>query len=290
MQAMRAMIDASQRKQIGNAKDAQLSAIVSPPIKKPTPHPKKSVSSKFDSMDYAKKEKSSRRKKDSSQTKDKEKEKESNRRSSFSADSNAAPPSFEEAKLAPPEDIASVVADIAPTEGGSAAAEGTASTQFLAAGGAEGAVDLTRLPGLLDERFEALDQDRALHATILNVGTAWQKKTQPSLLSPPVDKGLGAAEQRLEKQACWDLLDALSKSGCLGVEGASLHVVLASSHVFDLSVMDTLVQRNANPIERVQNSQLIIAATVHNKPVSELLKNPAEVAAVAPPAILALKG
>ena len=93
----------------------------------------------------------------------------------------------------------------------------------------------------------------------------------------------------LTEQQCWDLLDALSKSGALSVEHAALHVVVASSHVFDRSVMDTLVKDNVNPIERVQNSQLIIASTIHNVPVAELLKTPADVQQVTPKAILELK-
>ena len=79
-------------------------------------------------------------------------------------------------------------------------------------------------------------------------------------------------EQKLEKNACWDLLDALTRSGGLGVEGATLHVVVASTHCFEKSVMDTLVVDNVNPIEKVERSMLIVAETIHGKAGRELLK------------------
>jgi hypothetical protein len=92
----------------------------------------------------------------------------------------------------------------------------------------------------------------------------------PQLLTHST-QSLAVAEQKLEKQACFDFLDALTKSGQLSVEGATLHVVMAATHCFDKNVINTLVQDNVNPIDKVERSQLIIASTIHNKPAQALV-------------------
>jgi len=53
---------------------------------------------------------------------------------------------------------------------------------------------------------------------------------------------LGLDEQGKERQRAFDLLDALTKSGALSVDMASLHVVIAATHCFDKTLMNTLIQ------------------------------------------------
>jgi hypothetical protein len=53
--------------------------------------------------------------------------------------------------------------------------------------------------------------------------------------------------------------------------GASLHVVLCATHCFDKSLMNTLIQDNVNPIEKVERSSLIMASTIHQLPPSEMI-------------------
>ncbi len=55
-------------------------------------------------------------------------------------------------------------------------------------------------------------------------------------------------------------------------EGAMLHIVVASTHGFDDSVMDTLVKRNINPIERVERSALIVASAIHGVAANTLIQ------------------
>ena len=78
--------------------------------------------------------------------------------------------------------------------------------------------------------------------------------------------------QDKEKTAAFDLLDALTRSGALLIEHAALHVVIAATHCFDDSLMDTIVQKNVNPIERVERTTLIMAATLHGVPAAELVQ------------------
>jgi hypothetical protein len=133
-------------------------------------------------------------------------------------------------------------------------------------------VDITQIPVLLDRRYEELDMDAALKPTIINPGASWTKRSQKALLSEPTESILGTSELERERSAAFDLLDALSKSGALTIDCAELHVVIAATHCFDQSVMDTLVQGNVNPIERVERSALIMASTLHHAEPEDLLE------------------
>ncbi len=115
-------------------------------------------------------------------------------------------------------------------------------------------MNYTQLPTQLDQNYEKFDKDSALRPTIINVGEYWTKKSQAALLAGQTTKNLGNIEQATEKTAAFDLLDALSRSGALCIEDASLHVVIAATHSFDQSLMDTVVKGNVNPIERVGKS------------------------------------
>lgn len=74
----------------------------------------------------------------------------------------------------------------------------------------------------------------------------------------------------LERDKCNDLLDALSRSGLLEFEDAQLHLIMALSHSFDDTLMDTLVVKNVNPIEVVENDALVLAETVFGQPRASL--------------------
>ena len=56
-------------------------------------------------------------------------------------------------------------------------------------------------------------------------------------------------------------------------------MIVAATHRFDQTLMETVIQGNHNPIEKLERSSLIVASTIHGKGSAELLK-PAEVARV----------
>lgn len=140
------------------------------------------------------------------------------------------------------------------------------------AGSSDGdARDYTKVPGELDRRFEELDDDAALHATLIHPGDTWTRSTRKGLLSDPEDADVHADEQETEKHKTFDLLDALTKSGALAIEDASLHVVIAATHRFDKTLVDTVIQDNVNPIEKVERSLMIVGTTIFGLPAAELL-------------------
>ena len=133
-------------------------------------------------------------------------------------------------------------------------------------------IDYTKIPTELNQKFEELDEDAALRATIIKLGNVWTKKTQEALLAPMTTSTLNKNQQKLEQNKAFDLLDSLSRSGSLQCEYASLHVVIASTHCFDKNLMDSVIQDNINPIEKLERSELIVATTVHRESAEELIK------------------
>ena len=132
-------------------------------------------------------------------------------------------------------------------------------------------LDYTRIPRELDAKFEALDDDGALRPTIINPGDVWSLTEQKGLLAAATTATMTTDQQKEEKNRAFDLLDALSRSGALPIDHASLHVVIAATHCFDKTLLDTVIQGNVNPIEKVERSVMIVATTVHDRPASELL-------------------
>jgi len=139
--------------------------------------------------------------------------------------------------------------------------------------------DYTSLPNKLDASFAKMDEDNALRSTIIKAGNVWSKSFQKGLLSKPSSMTMHEKEQKDDKNAAFDLLDALSRSGVLSVDQASLHVVLVATHCFDKTLVETVVQDNVNPIEKVERSVLIMASTIHAVPPATLVQ-PAELTRV----------
>ena len=78
---------------------------------------------------------------------------------------------------------------------------------------------MTSIPIELDAKFLELDPDGTLRPTVIRVNAkrSWTKSFQRNLLSKSETKSLGKAELKQERDAAFDLLDALSRCG--GVRG-----------------------------------------------------------------------
>ena len=132
--------------------------------------------------------------------------------------------------------------------------------------------DLTSLPTKLETAVHKLDEKSTLRPTIIDVEDIWSKKHQKSLLSKPETTLLSPEELTTEKNSAFDLLDALTRSGDLVVEG-DLHVVLGSTQCFDKTLMNTVIQDNCNPIEVLERSSLIVASCIHDKCAMALVQS-----------------
>jgi hypothetical protein len=140
-------------------------------------------------------------------------------------------------------------------------------------GGGDVCVDeYSKLPAELDRRLGQLDVDAAVRPTILTPSDTWTRRAQKAILAAVTTSMLSPSDQKQEKERTFELLDALSRSGALPIHHASVHIVLAATHCFDRSIMDTIVQDNVNPIEKMERSLLIMATTVHQRTASEMVK------------------
>ena len=135
--------------------------------------------------------------------------------------------------------------------------------------------DWTTIPKRMDATFEKFNSE-SLRPTIIKAGKRWVLTRQNGLLSKPQQESFTNDKQKKAKNEAFDLLDALTRSGAMPIlTGASFHVVMATTHCFDKSLMNTLVQDNINPIDKVERSQLIVASLIHGLPVRSLVEDSA---------------
>lgn len=151
--------------------------------------------------------------------------------------------------------------------------------------------DYAQVPQEMEARFDLLDEDSALRPTIVSLGALWQKREQRTILATPSLVTLDAGGQKKnEKNVAFDLLDGLTRSGALSIDCVSLHIVVAATHCFGRTLMDTVVQNNTNPIEKMERSSLIMASVVHRESAAVLVR-PSELARLqeASPKLFALE-
>jgi hypothetical protein len=132
--------------------------------------------------------------------------------------------------------------------------------------------DLSSLAHLLQSRFDEEGSSESIRPGIIRVSSLWERLHQDNLLSASRLSPFDLEDQRSAKQRALDLLDALTRSGGLTVEGASVHVLLTSAHHFDQSLLETVIQRNDNPLLKLEKTLLLMASVIHDRAVDELLE------------------
>merc|ERR1712167_76353 len=117
------------------------------------------------------------------------------------------------------------------------------------------------LPETFETLYEQRGQDDCVSQTIISMREGNKNV---------VDK-FGSKRAVSSMQAAFDLLDIITRSGSLAIEDTSVHVVLASTHLFGQSLMNTLVRENENPIVRAEMTSIIAAEIVYEKATLALL-------------------
>ena len=49
--------------------------------------------------------------------------------------------------------------------------------------------------------------------------------------------------------------------------------LIAATHTFDQALLDTVIVKNVNPIEKLERSSLLLATTIHEAPAERLLRD-----------------
>jgi len=145
--------------------------------------------------------------------------------------------------------------------------------------GTSTAFDLSLLTKKLDETFQHLDKDAALCPTKVKAEKAWKKTYYKNILAKQETKAIDLHEQRQERNKAFDLLDAISRSGSLPIRFAELHAIVAATHCFDQSLINTVIHDNVDPIEKFERSVLIVASVIHGLPanaIRHLISTPEE--------------
>mmetsp|Transcript_11544 Transcript_11544/g.29242 ORF Transcript_11544/g.29242 Transcript_11544/m.29242 type:complete len:923 (-) Transcript_11544:352-3120(-) len=132
--------------------------------------------------------------------------------------------------------------------------------------------DLTTVPALMDERFEEYDPFHSLCATKIKVDSTWRIESFAGLLAAsPRLASVREDELVRRRSRAMDLLDALSRSGDLPLAQTQLHVVVAATHCFDQTVMTTIIEKNINPLARLEHSAALVATTVTGKGLADIV-------------------
>jgi hypothetical protein len=134
-----------------------------------------------------------------------------------------------------------------------------------------GTLDYSTFPTRLQNTFEKMASGNILRPVILTPAEIWTRRRQEGLLSPPSDNSLGRSEQRTERQRAFDLLDALTRSGGLSIPDAEVHVLVATAHCFDSTLIETVIQGNVNPVQKLEQSTLIMAGALYQMPIDQLI-------------------
>jgi len=135
-------------------------------------------------------------------------------------------------------------------------------------------MEYSQLPKRIESAFEDSTLNMSVRPTIINPGNTWERTSFPNFTKEGKTETLDVDQLKKEKNKAFDLLDALSRSGTLSFDFASLHIVVAMTHCFDKTLLETIIQKNENPIELIEQSTLIVANQIFDKEDSELIAQP----------------
>ena len=126
-----------------------------------------------------------------------------------------------------------------------------------------------KIPEILDETFK----DGNDHAVLVNLSKIWEKRTTEFFIEDEVsEKSLLECDQEDERNSCFDLLDALTKSGTISISDATLQILIINNHAFDKNLIKTVIEDNLNPIESIKKSLFTLAKVLHNVSSDDELK------------------
>eukprot|EP01082_Thalassiosira_pseudonana_P012433 g11301.t1 g11301 contig5:555219-557969(+) len=137
-------------------------------------------------------------------------------------------------------------------------------------------VDFTLIPRVLDTAVEKAGKETALRSTIIKTADVWMRNRQENLLTAMKEQTLHPDDLKMEMKKAFDLLDALTRSGALPIKCSQLHVVVAVTHGFEEDLMNTIIQDNVNPIEKIEMSTLLFASAICGVPARQLVKDASE--------------
>ena len=137
-------------------------------------------------------------------------------------------------------------------------------------------VDFTLVPKKIDAAVEKSRDPTSLRSTVVKTSDNWVRNRQENILTSSKQHKLNPDEIKNEKNKAFDLLDALSRSGSLPIKYSELHVMVAVTHCFEKDVIDTVIQDNVDPIEKIEMSTLLFASAIHNCSARELIKDDEE--------------
>ncbi len=130
-----------------------------------------------------------------------------------------------------------------------------------------GNADFTRIPKMLNSVIEKSSSGSSLRSTTIKLSNTWQRSRQENLLSTPKTTFLESDDSiKMERNKAYDLLDALSRNGSLQIASSELHVIVAVTHCFEKDVMNSIVQDNINPIEKLEMSTLLVGSVIYGRP------------------------
>merc|ERR1712232_704881 len=131
-------------------------------------------------------------------------------------------------------------------------------------------IDFSRIPKILDALIEKEDKDGALKSTIIRPHSVFHRSRHASIIQDAVKSILDSSTVQDEKNRAMDLLTAISRSGSLPIEASEVHVIVGMTHCFPKQIMETIIEDNINPIEKVEKSLRMIASVIHGKPVNDM--------------------